>query len=174
MLPVMPSLSRIRRQQILRAAEGYLELEMPRQALESLSRLAEEEFSPIAWLLKGESLRALGECEAAIVPLRKAADEAPSDMHVWLALGWCYKRIGRLDMAIESLEEALEAAPNEAIIHYNLACYWSLAGNKRQAILFLGQALEIDPSYRDKISGETDFDAIRQDPQFRMIASVIV
>lgn len=170
----MPSLSRIRRQQILRAAEGYLELEMPRQALDSLSRLAEEEFNPIAWLLKGESLRALGECEAAIVPLRKAADEAPSDMHVWLALGWCYKRIGRLDKAIESLEEALEAAPNEAIIHYNLACYWSLAGNKRQAILFLGQALEIDPNYRDKISDETDFDAIRQDPQFRMITSVIV
>jgi hypothetical protein len=38
----------------------------------------------------------------------------------------------------------------------------------------LGQALEIDPSYRDKIPGENDFDAIRHDPQFRMITSVIV
>jgi Flp pilus assembly protein TadD len=110
----------------------------------------------------------------AIAPLKQAAEGSPSDMHIWLSLGWCYKRIGRVDMAIESLEEALEAEPNEAIVHYNLACYWSLAGNKRNALLFLSQSFELDPNYRDKVSGESDFDTIRHDPQFQSLTSVIV
>lgn len=172
----MASLSRIRRQQILRAAEGYLELEMPGHALEALGRLSAEELNGnnIALHLRGEALRALGRCRDAIGPLKQAAEGAPGDIHIWLSLGWCYKRIGRVDMAIESLEEALEADPNEAIIHYNLACYWSLAGNKRNALLFLAQAFELDPNYRERVSEESDFDAIRGDPAFRSLTSVVV
>jgi Flp pilus assembly protein TadD len=168
------SLSRIRRQQILRAAEGYLELEMPGHALEALGRLNPEESNNVVLHLQGEALRALGRYNEAILPLKQAAESSPSDIHLWLSLGWCYKRIGRLDMAIESLEEALEADPNEAIIHYNLACYWSLAGNKRNALLFLTQAFELDPNYRDKVAEESDFDAIRNDAGFRSLTSEIV
>lgn len=170
----MASLQRIRRQQILRAAEGYLELEMPSHALDALARLKPDELNTIAYHLKGESLRALGLFQEAIPSLRQAAESSPGDIHIWLSLGWCYKRIGRVDMAIESLEEALEAEPNEAIVHYNLACYWSLAGNKRNALLFLAQAFELDPNYRDRVPEESDFDAIRSDPQFRSLTSVIV
>jgi Flp pilus assembly protein TadD len=168
------SLNRIRRQQILRAAEGYLELEMPGHALRALGRLTPEEYSTEAFHLEGESLRALGRYSEAIAPLKRASGGSPGDVHIWLSLGWCYKRIGRIDMAIESLEEALEADPNEAIVHYNLACYWALAGNKRNALLFLRQSFELDPNYRDKVSEEKDFDAIRNDPAFRSLTSVIV
>ena len=172
----MASLRHIRRQQILRAAEGYLELEMPGHALEALNRLNPEELTSnaVALHLQGEALRAMGRFGDAIVPLKQAAEGSPSDIHLWLSLGWCYKRIGRVDMAIESLEEALEADPNEAIVHYNLACYWSLAGNKRNALLFLTQAFELDPNYRDRVSEESDFDGIRNDPAFRSLTSVIV
>jgi Flp pilus assembly protein TadD len=168
------SLNRIRRQQVLRAAEGYLELEMPGHALRALERLTHEEYSTEAFHLEGEALRALGRYSEAIAPLKRACGGSPGDIHIWLSLGWCYKRIGRIDMAIESLEEALEADPNEAIVHYNLACYWALAGNKRNALLFLRQSFELDPNYRDKVSNETDFDAIRSDPAFRSLTSVIV
>lgn len=172
----MASLNRIRRQQILRAAEGYLELEMPSHALEALNRLSPDDLSSngVALHLQGEALRALGRFGDAIIPLKQAAEGSPDDFHLWLALGWCYKRIGRVDMAIESLEEALEANPNEAIVHYNLACYWSLAGNKRNAMVFLTQAFELDPNYRDRVAEESDFDPIRNDPQFRSLTSVIV
>ena len=170
----MVSLSRIRRQQILRAAEGYLELELPGHALSSLERLNPEELNNDALHLKGEALRALGRFADAIEPLRRAADGDSSDISIWLSLGWCYKRVGRIDMAIEALEEALEAGPNEAIVHYNLACYWSLASNKRNALLFLRQAFDLDPNYRDKVSDESDFDTIRNDPTFRSLTSVIV
>jgi tetratricopeptide (TPR) repeat protein len=170
----MASLTRIRRQQILRAAEGYLELEMPGHALTALDRLNPEELNNDALHLRGESLRGLGRFSEAIEPLRRAADGDPSDVSIWLSLGWCYKRIARIDMAIESLEEALEADPNAAIVHYNLACYWSLAGNKRNSLLFLRQAFDLDPNYRDKVADESDFDTIRNDPTFRSITSVIV
>jgi Flp pilus assembly protein TadD len=170
------SLNRIRRQQILRAAEGYLELEMPGHALDALSRLARDELTSnaVALYLQGEALRALGRYGEAIEPLKQAAAGSPNDVHLWLALGWCYKRVGRVDMAIESLEEALEAEPNEAIVHYNLACYWSLAGNKRNAIRYLSQAFDLDPNYRDRVAEESDFDSIRNDPQFRSLTSVVV
>jgi Flp pilus assembly protein TadD len=170
----LATLTRIRRQRILQSAEGYLELDMPEHALAAICRLSADEMNVIAFHLKGESLRALGRHGEAIPALRQAAEGAPGDVHIWLSLGWCYKRIHRIDMAIESLEEALEAEPNEAIIHYNLACYWSLAGNKRNALVFLAQAIELDADFRDKIASESDFDPIRNDPQFRSLTAVIV
>jgi tetratricopeptide (TPR) repeat protein len=171
----MSASSRIRRQMLLRQAEGYLELDLPARALESLERWDHpESLNDHALYLKGEALRALGRNADAIAPLRQSADLAPANLHVWLALGWCYKRIGRIDLAIESLEEGLSERPNEAIVHYNLACYWSLAGNARQALLYLSQAFDLDPNYRDQVADEPDFDNVRSDPAFRALVSVVV
>jgi tetratricopeptide (TPR) repeat protein len=168
--------SRVRRQMLIRHAEGYLELGLPEHALAELARWDDqaETLPDHALYLKGEALRELGKHHEAVGPLSRAAEGAPENIHIWLALGWCYKRIGRLDLAIESLEEALEAKPNEAILHYNLACYWSLAGNKRQSLLFLSQALDLDPNYRDLVGAESDFDNVRGDPAFRALTSVVV
>ena len=166
---------RIRRQYLVRQAEGYLELGMPRHALDVLGRLDDgDSMLSQALFLKGEALRELGEFEEALEPLQTASELAPSNIHIWLSLGWCYKRTGRIDMAIESLEEALIVDGGQALIHYNLACYWSLAGNSRQAVLFLAQALDLDPNYRDLVAAESDFDAIRNDRGFQSLLSVIV
>jgi len=92
---------------------------------------------------------------------------------VWLALGWCYKRMNRLDLAIESLEEASEVNSEQAIIQYNLACYWSLAGNVDQAVFYLSRAFDIDTNFRNLVSGESDFDPIRSEAEFRMLNGLI-
>ena len=110
----------------------------------------------------------------AIAPLEIAAEEDAANVHTHLALGWCYKRIGRIDLAIEALENAVEHAPYEGIIHYNLACYWVLSENTKLAIQYLLQSFDLDPEYRDLVAHEEDFDAIRNDPDFQMITSVIV
>jgi tetratricopeptide (TPR) repeat protein len=183
-------IKRIRRQQLLREAEGYLDLvqitgdptlaplavreRLANRALDALERLAQWEWPAHAAYLKGQALRTLDRFQEALEPLKDAAERSPGDINIWLALGWCYKRTGRLDLAIESLEEALEIDPDQAIIHYNLACYWSLASNKRQAINYLAQALRMDANFRNLIARESDFDPIRSDPGFQALTSVIV
>lgn len=171
----MASKNRIRRTQILMAAEGYLELNLPALALTELQRLdAADRRTSEALYLTGESLRALERYREAITALKAAAEKAPSKLHIHLALGWCYKRVGRLDSAIEALQEALDDNLEEAILHYNLACYFSLAGHRELALSHLSQALSLDGSYRDLIGQEADFDNIRSDPEFLAITSIVV
>ena len=119
-----------------------------------------------ASLLTGEALRVLGRHREALRPLEVAARIRPGDVAVAIALGWCYKRTHRLAQAIDALDRAARAHPDEPLLHYNLACYWSLAGNTAKSIDALGQALDIDPSFRDRVALEADFDALRGHPDF--------
>jgi tetratricopeptide (TPR) repeat protein len=185
------SRDRIRRQQILREAEGYLDLAMmfneawmlapdrrhalAARSLSTLERLtgtATQEAE--ALFLRGQALRTMDRFREALVPLQLAVQLDPKNVDIYLSLAWCYKRTNQLKKAIESLEQALGVDPSAAILHYNLACYWSLAKNKRKAIQFLSQALTLDENYRHLIDTEPDFDAIRDDPRFRALTTVIV
>ena len=185
------SAERTRQQQLLREAEGYLELvtvfedrwmldrrrrePLARRALDILARIGRRhpERARVQFL-KGHALRVLERYDEAVEPLESAAELMPDHIAIWLMLGWCYKRCGRLDLAIRSLERASRVDPGEAIVYYNLACYWSLAGNVRKAIPLLAKALVMDPNYRDLIAGESDFDPVRDHPDFRALVSVTV
>ncbi len=165
----------ILRKQLFQQAEGYLELGMASHALEAVLRLDDQgSQDPHAQYLRGEALRSLQRYDEAIPWLQQASDANPDNVHVWLALGWCYKRCEELHRAIYALENALQASPEDAIIHYNLACYWSLAGSKAQVLEYLAQAFELDPTFRELVHEEPDFDALRDDPDFQAIATVIV
>lgn len=167
--------SSIRRAQLTRQAEGYLELGMPQHALAALARLEmSSSLDGAALYLRGEALRSLECWEEALPWLRAASHQDPDNIHIHLALGWCYKRTGQLRRAIDALENALAVDPSEAILHYNLACYWSLARHKEHALDYLAQAFEIDPNYRDRVHDEPDFDPLRGDPDFQSLTSVIV
>ncbi len=143
------------------------------KALEPIDRRQSEKSHQLLYL-KGEALRSLERYKEAIVPLRKAVNLAPSDVHAWLALAWCYKRVSRLRLAIKALRSGLEVQPDLAILHYNLACYYSLAGNKQAMLESLSHALMLDARFRDLVGDETDFDRFRNDPDFQALTSVIV
>jgi tetratricopeptide (TPR) repeat protein len=154
----------------LLAAEGYLELDLPRSALDILqsrSDWATMQFE--ASFLTGEALRVLGRYREALKPLEVAAGLKPGDVDVAIALGWCYKRTHRLAQAIDALERAERENPQHALIHFNLACYWSLAGNPAKSLDELTVALELDPKLRNLIPGESDFDAVRGLPEFERL-----
>ena len=182
---------RLRRKQMLQEAEGYLDLLMgfadqwplpadvrnvvAERGLATLDRVKEAGPDRARLLyLRGQMLRVLEKYDQAVVPLAAAADLEPENVQIHLALGWCYKRIGRLDRAIEALEAILQVDRSEAIVYYNLACYWSLARDKRRAIDYLARAIDMDGHYRELIDQESDFDAIRSDPEFQSLTSVIV
>jgi tetratricopeptide (TPR) repeat protein len=187
----MSAINRSQRQQLVREAEGYLDLalvfgdqwELPAdvrnclasRSLDVLKHLGQSAAqSPQVQLIKGQALRMLGRYKDALKPLSAAAEADPQNVDTWLALGWCYKRTGRLDMAIESLEEALDVEPGSALVNYNLACYWALARNKRQSLAYLSQALSLDGSFRNLVDAEHDFDPLRTDPDFQAVTSISV
>jgi tetratricopeptide (TPR) repeat protein len=164
------SASLIRRKQIERQAEGYLELGMPQQALDNLARVGEDaKLGPRGLYLRGEALKELQRFAEAVVPLERAAEAVPDAIEAWLSLGWCYKRTGRIDCAVAAIQRALEAGPDRALLHYNLACYLSLAGNKNLALAHLARALALDADYRMLVDAESDFDPIRSDPDFQAL-----
>ena len=183
--------TRIRRQQILRHAEGYLELiqvfsdRWPCRAdvRDALALRAVDMLRQIdnpgglkgsIRFLEGQAFKIMERHAEAIPPLCEAAQAEPQNVHIQLALAWCYKRTRRLDLAIESLESALTVDGNLAIAHYNLACYWSLAGNVKLAVSYLAQAFELEPDYRDRVAGEPDFDAVRSHPYFQHLTALVV
>ena len=187
----MSEYPRIRRRQLLSEAEGYLDLitvfaeqwspapgvrdRLANRALAVLERLDEEDADQgHVMYLEGQVLRAMQRHSDALVPLCRAAQLDPGNLHIQLALGWCYKRVGQLNLAIQSLEEALEADTELGIVHYNLACYWSLGGNADLAVRYLAQAFDIDPKYRELVADETDFDPIRNHSEFQLLTAVIV
>jgi tetratricopeptide (TPR) repeat protein len=182
---------RTARQQALREAEGYLDLAMgsgepwpldqrlvvrlARRALTTLERIQHPAGQRAhALYLTGQAYRVMQEHAQAVPPLAAAAELEPENIAIWLALAWCYKRTQRLDLAIDSLENALAVEPRAAILYYNLACYWSLVGNAPVALQYLAQSFDIDPTYREMVAEETDFDPIRDLPDFQSLTSVIV
>ena len=96
----------------LEAAEGYLELQMPAQALEELGAIADPgPFEASISLLKGEALKGQERYDDAIAALQKAAQmiPAPHNRRAWMSLGECYRLGGREDLA--NLVEAFTSAP---------------------------------------------------------------
>ena len=80
--------NRIRIERVLREAEGYLELGMPRQTLALLDRIEQPgTFKARILFLKGDALRGLESYQEAVPLLVDAVDLAPSNIHAWMALG---------------------------------------------------------------------------------------
>jgi len=159
----------------MQEAEGYLELGMFSHALDTLAQLDPTGSQKAhALYLKGEAFRGQGDFAGAIDWLEQAAQAEPENFHVYMALGWCHKRCDRIDRAIQSLHRALEVADEEAIVHYNLACYYCLEIRKIETLEYLARAFELDASFRDLVADETDFESLRDDPDFQNLTSVIV
>ena len=73
--------------------------------------------------------------------------------------------------AADALRAALERLPNEPTLLYNLACFECLAGERDTAVRELGRAVELDASFADLARGDADFDAVRDDSEFRRIVA---
>ena len=73
---------------------------------------------------------------------------------------------GEYDKAVEALEQLLVETPEDAAVLYNLACAESLTGKRQEALGHLKRSVELDPDFRELAEKDSDFDAIRDDPEF--------
>jgi tetratricopeptide (TPR) repeat protein len=73
---------------------------------------------------------------------------------------------GRYAEAADAALELAEANPEYAGLQYNLACCESLCGRTDAAIGHLGRAIELWEGFREYAAGDSDFDALREEPAF--------
>ena len=87
---------------------------------------------------------------------------------VWTPLNALYRE-GRYDEVVERGREIAAANPQYPGLLYNLACCETLAGRKDDAIEHLRTAIERSPQLRDYAKGDSDFDAIRDEAEFKQL-----
>ncbi|ELS03868.1 tetratricopeptide repeat protein, partial [Xenococcus sp. PCC 7305] len=75
----------------------------------------------------------------------------------------------RYQEAIASYDKALELNPDKDKAWYNKACAYSLQNNVDLAIENLTQAINLNPEYREMAKTDSDFDNIREKPNFKSL-----
>jgi len=71
--------------------------------------------------------------------------------------------------AIAEYEKMLQRNPDFALASYNLSALYLKVGNKSQAIAALKQAVNLDSRFLEKAKSDADFDAVREDADFKAI-----
>lgn len=131
---------------LVRAAHGWLELNLPAEAEAELAQL-----SPAAqahpfvlqalWQLHAHQHRwALAHTVAELL-----VQVFPGDVNGWVHRAYAARRTegGGLQAAWDALRPAVELFPDETIVPYNLACYACQMGNLDASRHWLGRAREI-------------------------------
>jgi mannose-6-phosphate isomerase-like protein (cupin superfamily) len=73
--------------------------------------------------------------------------------------------------AADVLRKAVQRHPESAGLYYNLACFDSMAGAEPAAVAAsLGRAIELFPGFRDYARQDSDFDPVRDEPEFKELA----
>jgi tetratricopeptide (TPR) repeat protein len=90
----------------------------------------------------------------------------PSGWEVWAPLNPLYEA-GQYAEAADRGREVIEANPEYADVIYNVACCESLAGRTADAIEHLRLAIERSERFRSFAAGDSDLDAIRDEPAFK-------
>lgn len=154
----------------LLAAEGYLELEMPTHALRELRvRRAATEDDAESLRLEGDAYFALEETENAANAYVRALEIGPVSAPLLIGLARALRRMGELGRAIEALEQAYRLDDRNAMVLFDLACFHALSGEKERALSWLGRAIRREQQLRQRAGDVSDFDAIREDPDFKLV-----
>jgi tetratricopeptide (TPR) repeat protein len=138
------------------------------KALKSIAKLIElqpEEGSN--WVGKGQILSKLKRYEEALKALDKGITLSPKHEAGWTMRGDALLRLGKYDEAIKSLDKAIDLNPQWAKSWYGRACVYSLKGDNAKAITDLKKALELEPSLQSRALTDSDFNGLRDDPDFK-------
>jgi len=130
----------------LRAAEGWVELENPAEALLELETITEAERGHLAvlemfWRVYAEWKKWQPAYEVAA----RLVEEHPEEAAGWIHRAYALRRMkgGGLQAAFEALLPVLKRFPLEYVIPYNLACYCAQLDKLIEARDWLERAMEV-------------------------------
>lgn len=130
----------------LRAAEGWLELGSPTEAVAELALIAPEhqrhpDVLEVRWALHARERQ----WDAALAVARQLVAGAPNRASDWLNRAYALRRAagGGLPQAWEALKPAVKKFPKEPVIPFNLACYACQMGQLDEARAWFKRALKV-------------------------------
>jgi hypothetical protein len=88
---------------------------------------------------------------------------------LWWESGQPLYAAGKYAEAADAGRELIEARPDQPYLFYNVACCESLAGRAADAIEHLRRAVEMWDGCREMAKHDSDFDAIRDEPEFQRL-----
>lgn len=156
----------IQDQKTLTAAQGYLELGMPREALAELNGLSDEgAASPPGVELRIVILLKLHRWKAAAASARRLCRLMPEQPAGFIHLAFCLHELGETVRARDVLRKAPASVRKDATCCYNLACYEAVLGELDAARIHLAQSISIDKRFRDFARQDSDLAALHKELQ---------
>lgn len=137
-------------EKILLAAQGYIELDMPDEALRELDSLppgAREGEAALQMrlfvLMRSRSWQEAGDV------CRRMRELIPENTTGYIHGAFCLHEMGRTAEARELLLGGPPQLQEEPTYHYNLGCYAAVLGDLEEAQRHLKASFEMDKKFRD-------------------------
>jgi len=125
----------------LRAAEGWLELGCPMEAVRELDAIhAENQLNPDVLKLRWQIHARGGHWEAALAVAQTITTMTPRISFGWLHLAFSLHELKRTQEAYDTLKPVLERFHDNWLFRYNLACYSCQLGKIDEARHWLEHA----------------------------------
>ena len=150
----------------LRAAEGWLELSNPREALAELESISPEWCGHSDVLnMRSQIARTAKEWETCFEVARKFSQSAPQDPRAWTSLAQTFYHASRLQEAYNLAVSKITSFPKYWPLYYDAACYACLTGRLNQARQFLqlATALGDEDEIKSLASHDPDLEALRKE-----------
>ena len=118
---------------------------------------------------KADILRSQEKWPEAIAAYEAIIKKYPDDPDAWYFYGYVLHASGDIDKAIEAHVKAASFGVRTQRPLYNLACAYALKGDKNKAIATLQQAIDAGFANKSYIKGDSDWESLRDDPQFKAV-----
>lgn len=148
-------------EQSLRAAEGYLQLAMPDDAIEELKTLSAARRCDVHALeltLAAEMMRM--KWNAASDAARLLCRTRGAKNSYFIHAAYCLHETGDTLAAKELLQSGPKGLLKDALFYYNMGCYSAVLGQRSEARNYLKQAFDLDESLRESAREDEDLKGI--------------
>ena len=150
-------------EKIVLAAQGYLELEMPAEALVELEPIpVAERAEPEVLEVEIVALLNLKRWVEALDAARRLCEAEPEKPSGFIHVAFCLHETGRTGEAREALLGGPESLRSEPTFFYNLGCYAARLDDFAEARQLLGKAFEMDERLRETAKKDPDLEALRE------------
>ncbi len=144
-------------QQALHAADGYLFLSMPREALDELEGIPTQEKNDASVLLaRIRVLLHMKRWQQAEILSRRGTKRHPDEEEFTVQRAFALHQLDRGDAAIEVLLSAPDWIRRTGILHYNLGCYEARLGDISIARQCIDAAIQLNAAMQKNARVDPD------------------